>query len=326
MKLLTLTCAIFLLALSLRASPPPEYWEQRNWTGSNGAVFLGQFVRMMEEGKKVEFLTSSGKVVRTDFDNLSEKDQEVVLVLAGKAPANPKTDPKLLEDALKKLPVGNRSLIPQLKAHDYGARNDESIVDAIWVSVLWWDVSEVVSVPKSGDFKRKAEWLHQELSRYIAKGGRRAASLEDAKEGLGEYFERRLEDTAACKVTISSSQEPADLSKLVTGNDIVILKMSMTYSNDKSYVACGSLESIDENGNFTMNLFGVRMQGKMTLVPDQPKGTKMYEAILSDRKNLPEHYLNNEARFFIGKNRWEGTFVMSPYVYKTPGKKFPIPE
>ncbi|NJM37423.1 MAG: hypothetical protein HC845_05910 [Akkermansiaceae bacterium] len=327
MKFLTLACVIFGILPSVKAAPAPEYLQPRSWTGSNGAVFLGQFVRTLEDGKKVEFMDSTGKTIKTDFQNLSEKDQQIVLILTGKAPVVQKPDPKENADAFKILPIADRSKIPELDPLEFGTANNESMVNEIWVSLLWWDTAGVLPVPKSGDFKKKAEWLHEDLTRYIVRGGSYVASIDEAKEGVAKYFEKRLEDTAICKITSLGAQGPEGLSKWLVGNNIVIIKMSMKYLDDQSYVACGSLKTISNNGDFTMNLLGVHAEGKILPVSDQKEGKgKMYELIISNRHNLPKRQLEKKTRFYIGENGWEGVLVMSPSIYKTPREKSPAPK
>jgi hypothetical protein len=208
----------------------------------NGATFLGTFVRTLDQGKKVQFLTSEGKVLAVAFENLSEKDREIVLLFEGKAPAKPapeKASPAASKDAFKELPVAARMRIPTLKPEDFGGTDDESLVDALWVSLLWWDATGLVPIPKTGDIERKAAWLHKELSRHIPGGGQSAATLQDAQRGIGEYFEKRLEETGTCKCAIRNVAEPGELAKLATGNDIVIMRITMTYSNARDFVVTG---------------------------------------------------------------------------------------
>lgn len=327
MKFITFACLFFSVALNLTAAPASEYLQPRNWTGNNGVVFLGKFVKTFEDGKKVEFMDSTGKVIKTDFQNLSEKDQQIVLILTEKVPVVQKPDLKVLADAFKILPVANRSKIPGLDPLEFELTNNESMVNAIWVSLLWWDTAGVLSVPKSGNFKRKAEWLHEELTRYIAKNGKSAATIEETKEGVTEYFEKRLENTAICKIMTLKAQKPKDLPQWLVGNNIVIIKMTMEFLNDERYVTCGSLKTISENGDFTMSLLGVHAEGRILPVPDSKKGkSKVYELIISNRHNLPKRHLDKKTRFYIGENGWEGVLVMTPYVYKIPEGKSLIPE
>lgn len=298
----------------------------------NGATFLGTFVRTMDQGKKVQFLTSEGKVLAVAFENLSEKDREIVLLFEGKAPAKPvpaAVSKETSKEAFKELPVAARMRIPTLKPEDFGGTDDESLVDALWVSLLWWDATGIVPVPKSGDIERKAAWLHKELSRHISSGGKGAASLQDAQRGIGEYFEKRLEETGTCKCVIRNVTDPGQLAKLATGNDIVILRMTMTYSNARDFVVAGVLESMEADGTFVMHLFGERFSGKMAANPErkpETPGEKTHELTLADRDKMPEHYKTQGARFFIGDHSWNGALVMTPYIYKTPGKKAPVPE
>lgn len=136
------------------------------------------------------------------FGNLSEAHQKIIegfedKPASGEKPKQPAHDPAKFKD----LPFADRNLIPERDPHDFGGNDDKSMVDALWVSLLWWNAFEVMPIPKSGDFEKKAEWLHEELTRYIAKSGNRAATVEDAKEGIEKYFSRRLAYISSCKVS-----------------------------------------------------------------------------------------------------------------------------
>jgi hypothetical protein len=319
--------ACLFCSLTTTALCAPEASQERPWTGVNGATFLGTYARTLDQGKKVQFLTSEGKIVTVAVENLSEKDREIIRAFEGKGPAKP-APAAASKEAFKELPVAARMRIPTLKPKDFGGTDDESVVDALWVSLLWWDATGIVPIPKTGDTGRKATWLHKELSRYVAKGGKGAASLQEAQRGVGEYFNKRLEETATCKCEIRNVFEPGELAKLATGNDIVILRMTMTYSNARDFVVAGVLESMEADGSFVMHLFGERFTGRMAANPErEPErpGEKTHELTLSDREKMPEHYKTQGARFYFGENSWNGVLLMTPYVYKTPGKKAPIP-
>lgn len=330
MRTFRFAAAAFFLCLAtpaLRADPQPGV--ERVWTGVNGKTFHGVFARTFEDGgKKAQFITSAGKVVSVAIENLSEKDREIILVFEGKAPAKPAADVADTGDSFKKLPIADRTKIPALKPEDYGGTDDESIVDALWVSLMWWDAEGIMPVPKGGDMERKAEWLHKELTRNISRGGRGASSLEEAKEGVTEYFEKRLEETGACKAVISTMPDVASLSRFTAGNSIVALKMSMTYSNSRVFSVASVLESMEPDGSFVMHMFGRRFAGKMTASPHKRPGspeTPMYVVTLNTPEAMPDHYRTQGATFFFGDQAWNGALVLEPYVYKEPGKKAPIP-
>ena len=163
----TVGAALLFCSLTASALCAPGVSQERHWTGVNGATFLGTYARTLDQGKKVQFLTSEGKVVTVALENLCEKDRELILSFEGKAPAKP-APAAAIKEAFKELPVAARMRIPTLKPKDFGGTDDESLVDALWVSLLWWDATGIVPIPKTGDIERKAEWLHKELSRYIS--------------------------------------------------------------------------------------------------------------------------------------------------------------
>ena len=99
--------------------------------------------------------------------------------------------------AFKPESAPDRATIPRLDPKNFGASAWEAMVDAVWVSLLWWEQTNVLEVPKKGDFERKAEWLHKELTRKIASAGKSAVTLEETQKGLEEYFLENLKEVAA---------------------------------------------------------------------------------------------------------------------------------
>ncbi|MFK7850109.1 MAG: hypothetical protein AB8D78_03935 [Akkermansiaceae bacterium] len=335
--------AIFLsILVFLTQSAMGQKNVDRIWTGKNGATFRGTYIESFDNGGKIRFFTSSGKMLVIGFGNLIESDQKIILGMEGNnKPSNPKKRTKVTfnPDDFKPLPKADRGLIPERDPKDFGGTNDEAIVDALWVSLLWWNAFNVMPVPKKGDFDRKAEWLHEELTRYIAKGGNGSATLDETKEGLEKYFSRRLEDIGTCQIAVVSKESltPATLSKMAAENNIVIVKLHMKYSNGSSYSSCAALEKISLDGTFSMHLSGNRFTGKLKEVKGiesrrfhyengKPVQGKVYELELNDRASLPKHQFENEAKFFINDTRWTGALIMKPFVYKTEGEPVPIPE
>ena len=334
--------AAFSLAMAAPAAAEPQRREERIWTGTNGASFRGSYIDSIAQGGKIRFLTSAGKMVVVAFGNLSEADQKIIESYEGKAATVAETKTSAYDpDKFKELPAADRNLFPERNPHDFGGNDDESMVDALWVSLLWWNAFEVMPIPKSGDFDKKAAWLHEELTRYIAQRGRSATTTEEAKEGVEKYFSRHLEDIGACKVmTLADLHKnpdlkfkgltPAGISELVKGNDIVILRFEMLYEDGKKYVECAALEKMDAAGNFSMHMYGKRLTGKMTVVPhpDPPKydpKMQVQEFVVTDRGLLPENYQKEGARFFVGMENWADLLVVKPYVYKTEGEPAPLP-
>jgi len=342
------------LAFGALAAAAPDRGEERIWTGTNGSSFRGTYVESMGQGGKIRFFTTAGKIVTVAFGNLSEADQKIIEGFEGKPAAGAAAKKSAFDpDKFKDLPAADRNLMPERKPGDFGGNDDESMVDALWVSLLWWNSFEVMPIPKTGDFDKKAEWLHEELTRHIAPRGRSAASDQETKEGLEKYFSRRLEDIGSCKVsTIEEAVKhdsllvelvkndpvirasgaficPLILSKLSKGNDIVIIRLGMTYENGKDYVECAAIEHIAEDGAFSMHMYGKRLTGKMAEVP-KAKATKpswddkLYEFVINNRDSLPKNYVTEGARFFAYKDT--SGLVLKPYVYKTPGEPAPLPK
>ena len=327
MRKLPITAAILLCALITPALCDPQAGEERTWTGVNGKNFLGIFARTYEDGgKKAEFINSAGKLVTVALDNLIEEDRQLILVFEGKAPAVPAVDQS---EFFKTLPVADRKKIPPLESEEIGALEYESIVDAVWVSLLWWDAEGIMPVPKTGDFDRKADWLYKELQRSIAERGTDTASLEQTKKGLAEKFAKRLEENGTLKAQIQYNVDVESIARRTTGNTMVILKMTMTYSDSKVYATAAALESMEPDGTFVMHMFGRRLTGKMTATPakkDAGNGAKIFDLVVSNPEVIPDYYKENKVKFSIGDRHWNGVLLVDPFVDKTPGEKAPIPE
>ncbi len=331
MRKLTITTAILLCSLITSALCDPQPGDERMWTGMNGKNFLGVFARTFEDGgKKAEFIASGGKVVTVALDNLIEQDRQLILVFEGKAPAKPPVPAVDQSEFFKKLPIAARNKIPAMESEEIGAIEYESIVDAVWVSLLWWDSEGIMPVPKSGDFDRKADWLYKELTRSIEERGDETATLEQTKEGLAEYFEKRLEETGSCKSVILTEVNADILSRMAVGNTIVILKMTMTYADsDKAYATAATLESMTPDGTFVMHMQGRRLTGKMTAVPAKKgarNGVNVQEFSMTNPEAIHDFYKSKGAKYSIGGESWNGALLIDPFVYKTPGKKAPIPQ
>lgn len=319
----------FLISSAAPAEPMPT--DERTWTGTNGKTFVGYYHRTFEDGgKKVQFADSAGKVITVAFENLSEKDRELILAIEGKASEKPAAPAVDTSELFKKLPAADRKKFPAVETDEVGTTDYESLVHALCGALLWWDEQGIMPVPKSGDFEKKVDWLYKELTRAVEERGDETASLQQAKGGLAEYFEKRMEETGACRSVIVTEVDAEHLSRAASGNSIVILKMTMTYSNsDKAYATAAALESMGPDGAFVMHLNGRRLTGKMTAAPGRKgdvEGAKVHDLTVTNPEAVHDYYKSRGAKFSIGDKPWNGALVIDPFVYKTPGKKVPIPQ
>lgn len=301
---------------------------EKTWTGVNGKSFRGTFVRLSEDKSTVEIATPQGKILKVAFTNLIKMDQEYVLDPSGKAAPDKETTAREAR-GFKQLPAPDRALYLPLKPKDYQVEEEEAMVDALWVSLLWWDLTSQVSVPKSGDLDAKARWLHKQLVRKVAQPGRDVASLEEGAAGIIAYFNEELKETATCKTETIAIKEltPARVSEQCTGANVVILKMTMTYSNNRDFSTCLALESMDASGKFTAIAFGKRLPGRMVEANGSGKdGKKIYNIQWDNPDTLPEHYLKNGAQFHMGPSSWNGALVLKPFIYQLPGEETAIPD
>lgn len=306
---------------------------ERVWTGVNGKTFRGSFHQLTADRQKAEFLSTNGKLLTVTLDNLIPADREWIL-----NPVKPPAEPAAAGDSGKFKPdaLPSRQLTPSLDPKSFGCPTDKSLVDALWISLLWWDQTGVLEVPKKGDLESKAEWLHKKLTRTVVNGGDNVTA-EDAKQGVEEYFSEELEKVAACRINI----EPRDFSAVrlagsLQGSQAVVMRMSMQYSNGGDFAVSSVLESMTEDGKFVIHVFGRRYSGSLkpietgksegkAVAKTGPPGSVPSEYVLDRRQDLPDYYAQNEARFFMGLKTWNATVVLKPYVYLTPGKPVPLP-
>lgn len=310
-----------MLAGFAKAQPAPE----RLWTGVDGKSFSGVFHRLAPDRKKADFLTKDGKMVTVALENLVPQDRELIL--------NP---PKVTSPArvaagdlskFKPVETPNRMLIPSSNPKTFGCPTDQSIVDALWISLLWWDQTKVLEVPKKGDLESKAEWLHQKLTRAVKVDGK-SPSAESAKEGVEAYFADELEEVAACRIKLEQKDfSAACMGRELQGSNAVVLQLSMVYLNGNGYSASSVLESMSEDGKFAFHIFGRRFTGRLKPMEEKQQRGRVvgFEYVLDRPEDLPDYYSTNGARFFMGKEPWNTAIVLKPYVYLEPGKPVPLP-
>lgn len=295
------------------------------WTGINGKSFRGRFQKLSEDGQKAEFLSSDGKLLAVAIGNLIPADRELLL--------NPVKQPAAPAAAggtagFKPAASPDRSMTPLLDPTNFGGSTDESLVDAVWISMLWWDRTGVLEVPKKGEFESKAEWLHEKLTRAMDTGNDNM-SADDAKTGVAKYFSEELKELADCRATVETLDFSASrLSGLLQGSNAVVMRMSMQYANGRDYAVSAVLVSMSADGKFVIHVFGKRFTGSIKPMEGSkpgPPGSVPSEYVLDRPDDLPEYYAKNEARFFMGKKSWNATLVLKPYVYLTPGMPAPLP-
>lgn len=302
-----------------------EIDDDRTWSGVNGKTFRATFDQILPGGGRARFITAKGEQVVVDVEKLLPRDKDLILKGREKPAPPAASDPA----AFKPEVAVARKTIPQIDPKKFGASDWEAMTDTLWVSLLWWDLTRVLEVPKKGDLDRKAEWLHKELTRKVATAGKSSVTLEEAKKGVEDYFQENLKEVAACRVTVEKEDLGfARLGSFCEGSNAVILKMTMEYGNGRDFSICMALESIDSDGRFAFHVFGKRFTGIAKVVPaDEGKGKqdKQVEFVLENRQDLPDQYARNEARFFLGGKSWNGVLVIKPYVFLTPGKPVPLP-
>jgi hypothetical protein len=287
--------------------------EERLWTGINGRTFRGTFHTFEENSTKAVFITATGQRVAVALSNLIQTDRDLLL-----APTQEPTT----TGGFKTLPIPDRSLTPTLKPEDFGQKNSDGLTNATWSALLWWENAGILQIPGRGDFEKRAEWLFAQLDRNITRGGRSAASFEDAKSGIEKYFADHLADTATCRIKIYPEvQSIRQITAALTGSNAVVIKMTMQYENGRDFSCAMLLESISPDGKFILFDSGKRLNGTIKTSPDGSQ-----EWIISNRSDLTEHDQSQGARFFVKTIAWNGLLVIEPFIYATKGQPAPVPQ
>ena len=322
MKFISRILCLYAVGLLVASAAPAE---ERIWTGVNGKTFRGTFLTFEENRTKAVFITTTNQQLIIALENLIPADRDRLIPPAAVMP--PAQAPAAAAGApdggegFKKLPIANRGLIPTLKPKDFGASDYEALVDAIWIALLWWEKAGILEVPGRGDFEKRAEKLHEELSREISQGGRSSSTLEEGKQGIEAYFKDELEDTAGCRVKIMKDKPTVPLiAGALTDRTAVVMKMSMTYDNGRDFSIAALLESLTPDGNFVFHIFGTRLNGTVKTAADGSQ-----EWIITNRNAIPDYYREQGPRFFFNKDHWNGLLLMDPFVYATKGKPVPLP-
>ncbi len=222
---LQLLCLTLLGTMAISANPLEQLWR-----GNNGKAFRGTFVAFNEDRSTATFDTSTGKRVTVAVANLIPQHRDILLGTVRRPAPTPPPAPQT-GGGFKTLPEPDRSLVPKLAPKDFGSSDQDMLTTAVWSAFLWWDQTGLLEVPGRGNFNKRAENLHEQFARDISKGGRGAASLEDAKAAVEKHFAEHHAETAACRVNITPS--PIDSQKLaaaLTGANAVILNMTTPIS------------------------------------------------------------------------------------------------
>ena len=300
--------------------------QERLWTGVSGKSFRGTLHKVAEDGKNAEFLSPDGKMLRVAISHLIGTDQKHVLNPA--VPPSAEATARAGDSAAFKPSASpNRLMLPTLDPKEFAATGGEGMVDALWISLLWWDQTGVLEVPKKGDLARKGKWLHNRLTRGVSSTTRGSVSAEEAKASIEDYFLKDLKEIATCRVFVESHDfSPQRLAHLVQGPNSVILSMTMIFGSGRDYSPAAVLESMTEDGKFVVHLYGRRFTGRLVSQSQgDAKERAGYEYVLDNPQNLPAHYITNEAKYYMGNRPWNAAIVFKPYVYLNPGKPASLP-
>ncbi|MBK1826962.1 hypothetical protein [Haloferula rosea] len=322
---------ILALAGVLHAAPPDDV---RTWTGKNGRSFRGQLARILDE--QVEIISTSGKAYKIGIHNLSEADQRFILEQS--SPKNDEDGPAALptwESSGKFKPhTIDRSKIPIISQGDFGQKASDCVPSAFCNFVLWWDTEGYLEIPKRGDFEDKAEWIHSQMARHCGTRNTSGTSLQEAKEGFTEYFEKRLEDTATLRFKADYDIRPQNLARYTVGANATMLGMSIRRGPRHDSGHWVALISASPDGTIVFHTWGQRFIGKITVLEEDPTDVTIggqtiprtsYEIKVQNQEDLPERMKEDSVQFLLIPEQWDGIYTLRPYAFAEEGKPSPPP-
>jgi len=311
----------------LSASTPDEI---RTWRGKNGASFQGQMARVIDD--KVEIISKSGKAYTIAISNLSQTDQRFVLEHTQPATgAEGDSGPESWQTSGKFKPHStiDRGTIPIIAQGEFGQKASDCVPSAFCNFVLWWDNEGFLEIPKRGDFEDKAEWIHTQMARHCGTRNTRGTSLQEAKEGFTEYFEKRLEDTATLRFKADYDIRPENLARYTVGANATMLGMSIRRGPRHDSGHWVALVSAKPDGTIVFHTWGERFIGKLTVFEEDPSDVTIsgqtipktsYQIKIQNQEDLPDRMREESVQFLLIPEQWDGIYTLRPYAFAEEGK------
>ena len=192
----------------------------------------------------------------------------------------------------------------------------------------------MLEIPKRGDFEAKAEWVHTKVAKYCGTRNTAGTSAADAGEGFVKYFAEEIGDLATLRFMEDHDLRPANLARYTTGSDATMLEMTTVKANGSENGHWVALISVRPDGRVVFNTWGARFEGvmkplkesdKMIAVGGRQVPATTYEIHLDNREKLPDWVNEGEIRFVLNPAKFDGIYVLRPYLFAEKGKKSPPP-
>ncbi len=335
--------ALLIPLLATAACAAGDLHEERTWTGTNGTRLQAKYVRTLEDGERIELLTSAGAKVTAAIANLSAEDRELVASLGADPPEAGSGG------GFKILIEPDRETLPIISQSDYGNKASDCVPSSFCNFLLWWDEQGVLPIPKRGDFDRKAEWVHSRVARYCVTRNTRGTDLDSASEGFLKYFERELAGVAAMDFHVDFDLRPENLARYTTGNYATMLAITIRDGPRHDSGHWVALASAEPDGRIAFHTWGQKFEAQLEVHEPsdeilnrsyRPRTSYMklsysgrmqrvpatsYRIKILNRDDLPDRFRNSDREFLLDPRQWDYLYIAKPYVYQIEGKVVPLP-
>lgn len=330
---------IFFATFGAFAAHGEDLNSERIWTGRNGKVFRGTFMRVIPGEEKIQILSVSNEVFTIDIANLSEKDAKLVLEKPDDIPANADHgDPSLF----KPEPPLDRTAFVFFAQEKLGM-SWRSATEAASTTIFWWDLQGWIPIPRRGDEAKKQSWVLNRLERFTDPRGTTAARTQDLMNGLADYFDDELDGIATYRIRLIHEQTPENLVKYVTGGNLCII-----YTRVGSYGVWFPVLEAQADGSLTLGCDGKVIRAKLAAggkkpgystrfqveIPLPRGGKSAYtkqitvpepsaQIVVQNQEELPDWIRETDMQFTISPR--DPMIVLRPYLYVKEGDASPPP-
>lgn len=228
-------------------------------------------------------------------------------------------------------PAPDRSALPRLNQGEFGKLNNDCVPNVLAAFLLWWERQGLLPVPRRGDPRAKATWLHEKLAEYCATNEETGTATRDTHRGLKTYFTNHLAGLAALRVATDYDCSPANLARYPVGPAACLLTVTMYYGDAKQGGHVVALLSAKPDGSLTFRTWGLDFHGKLRVLEKRP-GTlrrgmgkvdntvRAIDLTTTAAARLPEWFRQLQIRFVVDPVEWDGITIAVPYLYqKQPG-------
>jgi hypothetical protein len=218
--------------------------------------------------------------------------------------------------AFKPAAFPNRAGVPYVERDDPDKGGNQSILDTVWMSLVWWELHKVLAPLEGANTRRRSEEIQKKLKALIEEAGV-DTHFDHVEQGIQEFFAQEFKDLAVCRTYRDRRPTPAGLARYPKGADLVFLLLDRRTEKNDLPPVCLFLESMTPAGAFSLSGFGRHIRGQMKMHPDGSA-----EFMVANRNELPPRSQPEGVKFILHPGN---VLVVRPYVFATPGIPAPLP-